>query len=308
MNLPFLQKIFVACVLTASGSAWGAETNTPPVTARDFYNAGTRLLAATNYVEAEKLFQAALATQDEAVQPAALYNVGHTRFDAGLARLKQGPDAQKLAGQGQTALAAGEQAVRHAESALAENQLGKLIAAYLEGRGARHDLRAAEKAVAAALETYGKTLEQWQRAADDFKGVAEMNPGDTNAVRNAEIVDRGIARLVDSIRKMQEMMGLMGRQKQDLGKLLSKLKGQIPAPNAPPGSSGDEDDEDQGLKPESLAGQKENAGREGDQLQVPLSPDQASQILSGLSLDGTRRLEMSDKEGKPTKDRKGRNW
>jgi len=89
---------------------------------------------------------------------------------------------------------------------------------------------------------------------------------------------------------------------------LSKLKGQIPAPNAPPGSSGDEDDEDQGLKPESLAGQKENAGREGDQLQVPLSPDQASQILSGLSLDGTRRLEMSDKEGKPTKDRKGRNW
>ena len=308
MNLPFLQKIFVACVLTASGSAWGAETNTPPVTARDFYNAGTRLLAATNYVEAEKLFQAALATQDEAVQPAALYNVGHTRFDAGLARLKQGPDAQKLAGQGQTALAAGEQAVRHAESALADNQLGKLIAAYLEGRGARHDLRAAEKAVAAALETYGKTLEQWQRAADDFKGVAEMNPGDTNAVRNAEIVDRGIARLVDSIRKMQEMMGLMGRQKQDLGKLLSKLKGQIPAPNAPPGSSGDEDDEDQGLKPESLAGQKENAGREGDQLQVPLSPDQASQILSGLSLDGTRRLEMSDKEGKPTKDRKGRNW
>lgn len=308
MNLPFLRKIFVACVLTASGSAWGAETNTPPVTARDFYNAGTRLLAATNYVEAEKLFQAALATQDEAVQPAALYNVGHTRFDAGLARLKQGPDAQKLAGQGQTALAAGEQAVRHAESALAENQLGKLIAAYLEGRGARHDLRAAEKAVAAALETYGKTLEQWQRAADDFKGVAEMNPGDTNAVRNAEIVDRGIARLVDSIRKMQEMMGLMGRQKQDLGKLLSKLKGQIPAPNAPPGSSGDEDDEDQGLKPESLAGQKENAGREGDQLQVPLSPDQASQILSGLSLDGTRRLEMSDKEGKPTKDRKGRNW
>jgi hypothetical protein len=308
MNLPFLRKIFVACVLTASGSAWGAETNAPPVTARDFYNAGTRLLAATNYVEAEKLFQAALATQDEAVQPAALYNVGHTRFDAGLARLKQGPDAQKLAGQGQTALAAGEQAVRHAESALAENQLGKLIAAYLEGRGARHDLRAAEKAVAAALETYGKTLEQWQRAADDFKGVAEMNPGDTNAVRNAEIVDRGIARLVDSIRKMQEMMGLMGRQKQDLGKLLSKLKGQIPAPNAPPGSSGDEDDEDQGLKPESLAGQKENAGREGDQLQVPLSPDQASQILSGLSLDGTRRLEMSDKEGKPTKDRKGRNW
>jgi len=50
------------------------------------------------------------------------------------------------------------------------------------------------------------------------------------------------------------------------------------------------------------------AGREGDKMQLQLSPDQASQILNGLSLDGTRRLEMSDKQGAPPKDRKGRNW
>lgn len=302
---------WLACVLApVSPAAAGTETNAmAPSTAREFYNAGTQLLAAKKYAEAEKMFQAALATQDEQVQPVALYNVGHTRYGAGWERLKQGPDAQKAGGQGNAALAAGGQAIRQAESALAENSLERLITAYIEGRGARHDLREAEKAVSAAMETYAQTLEQWQRSADDFKGVTELNSADTNAAHNAEIVERSIAKLVDSVRKMQEMMGMMGQQRQELGKLLSKLKGQIPAPNAPPGMAGDDDeDEKEGLTPASLTGQKENAGREGDQMNVPLSPEQANQLLNGLSLDGTRRLDMSDKEGAPPKDRKGRNW
>jgi hypothetical protein len=160
------------------------------------------------------------------------------------------------------------------------------------------------------METYGKTLLKWQRAADDFKSAAEMNPADTNAAHNAEIVERGIAKLVDSLQKMQAMAGAMGKQKQDLGKLLSKLKGQIPAPDAPPGPAGEDGDDDdgQGVQPDELAGQKENAAREGDQMQIPLSPDQAGQILDGLSLDGGSRLSMSDKQGVPPGDRKGRNW
>ena len=32
---------------------------------------------------------------------------------------------------------------------------------------------------------------------------------------------------------------------------------------------------------------------EGDQMQMPLSPDEAGQILDGLSLDGSRRLLMT---------------
>ena len=82
----------------------------------------------------------------------------------------------------------------------------------------------------------------------------------------------------------------------------------IPAANAPPGPAGDDDDEDQGVTPDSLAGKKEGASRQGDQMQLPLSPDQASQILNGLSLDGTRRLDMSDKEATPAKNRNGRIW
>jgi len=279
-----------------------------PVTARDFYNTGVRLLAAKNFAEAERMFEAALAAQDDGLQPRALYNVGHTRFASGLERLKKGPDAQKVAAQGRAALEAGDQAIRQSEAALAQAQLDRMIAAYIEGRGARHQLREAEKAVSAALETYGKTLEQWLRAADDFKSAAELHPGDTNAAYNAEIVERGLAKLVDSVRKMQQMMGMMGQKKQDLGKLLSKLKGSIPAADAPPGPAGEDGDDDQGMKPEDLADKKENAAKQGEQMQAPLSPDQAGQMLDGLSLDGTRRLQMSDKEGTPTKDRKGRNW
>ena len=313
-----IQKLVVAAVLAVCSRALAVDdTNTiapaiTPASARDFYNAGTKLLTAKKFADAEKMFQSALAEQDERVQPAALYNVGHARFSGGLERLKQGPDAQKASAQGNSALAEGDHAIHQAESALAANNLNDLINAYLEGRGARHDLREAEKAVKAAMETYGKTLEQWRRAADDFRGAAELNPTDTNAAYNAEIVDQGIAsRWWTAFTKMQEMMGAMRSQKkQDLGKLLSKMKGQIPAANAPPGPAGEDDDDDnQGVTPDSLAGKKEGASREGDQLQLSISPDQAGQILRGLgSLDGTRRLNMSDKEGTPPKNRNGRIW
>ena len=284
-------------------------TNTaPPATARDFYNVGTRLLAATNFAGAEKMFTTALAAQDDRVQPPALFNLGHTRFAAGGELLKKGPDAQKVSARGQAALTAGDEAIRAAETSLAENNLAKMIAAYVAGRGVRHELSEAEKAVATAMETYGKTLQKWQRAADDFKSAAELNPADTNATHNAETVERGIAQLVDSLRKMQAMMGAMDQKKNDLGRMLSKLKGQIPAPNAPPGAAGDDDEDDAKPQPDALAGQKENAAREGDQMQVPLSPESAGQILDGLSLDGSRRLSMSDKEGAPPKDKKGRDW
>jgi len=279
-----------------------------PVTAREFYNAGARLLAAKKLADAEKMFESALAEQDEQVQPPAMYDLGHTRFAEGVDLLKKGPDAEKVAARGRAALAAGDQALSRAEAALADDQMDHLIAAYLEGRGARHELREAEKALQAAMETYGKTLQKWQRSADDFKGAAELNPADTNAANNAEVVERAMAKLVDSLRQMQGMMGQMDQKRQDLGKTLSKLKGQIPAQNAPPGPGGEDEDDDNGVMPDSLAGQKEGASREGDQMETQLTPEQAGQILDGLSLDGSRRLSMSDQEGTPPTNRKGRNW
>jgi len=303
----FILYATLAVHLVACSVARATSGNTNVVTARDFYNAGTWLLADKKFADAERMFESALAAQDERVQPAAVYNLGHVRFDDGLDLLKKGPDAQKVSALGKTALAAGDNALRQSEAALAQNDLEKMVGAYLAGRGARHNLHEAEKAVQSAMESYGKTLQKWQRAADDFHSAAELNSRNTNAVHNAEIVERGIAKLIDSLRQMQEMMSAMGRQKQDLGKILSKLKGMIPADNAPPGAAGDDEDEE-GMKPDSLAGQKEGVSKPGDEMQVPLSPDQAGQMLDGLSLDGTRRLEMSDKQGTPPGDKKGRNW
>lgn len=319
-----LKKFVLPLVLALGGRALALEqTNVvAPATAREFYNAGTKLLAGKKFAEAEKMFQSALAAQDDRVQPPALYNLGHTRFADGAELLKKGPDAQKVSTQGGAALAAGEHVLRAAESALAENNLDKMINAYLEGRRMRHELNETEKTVKAAIEAYGKVLSKWQRASDDFKGADELNSADMNSANdsansnlidkqaqlNTKIIERRIAKLIDELRQMQQMMGAMGKQKQDLGKILSKLKGQIPAPNAPPGAAGDDDEDDEGVQPDSLAGQKENAARNGDQMQIPISPDQAGQILDGLSLDGSRRLSMSDKEGAAPKDRKGRIW
>jgi tetratricopeptide (TPR) repeat protein len=305
-----LKWFAVPFALAIGGQSLAAEeTNAiAPVTARDFYNAGTRLLAAKNYAEAERMFESALSAQDDRVQPPALYNLGHMRFAAGMELLKKGPDAQMASAQGRAALAVGAQALRQGESSLAENNLEKMTSAYLEGRGARHELRAAEKAVQTAMDVFGKTLVKWQRAADDFKSAAELNPADTNATRNAAVVERDIAKLVDSLRQMQALLDALGQQKSDLGKMLGKLKGQIPAPDAPPGATGEDEEDDEGMKPDSLAGQKENAARPGDQMKMPLSPEQAGQILDGLSLEGSRRLSMSDQQGTPAKDKKGRNW
>lgn len=310
-----LRRAALLAGLWAGGRMAGAaevaasDTNAPaPVTARDFYNAGTRQLAAKKYADAEHLFQSALAAQDDAVQPTALYNVGCARFADGLERLKQGPDAQKVSHQGHAALTAGEEALKASDLALTGDDVGQMVEAYLAGRGARHQLRDAQKVVSAAMDIYGKTLDEWLRASGDFKSAAELNPHDTNATHNAEIVDRGIARLVDTIHQMQAMLSMMGQQRQDLAKMMSKLKGRIPAPDAPPGGGGDDDEDDDGAKPDNLAGQKEAGGRQQENISPTLSPDQASEMLSGLMLDSTRRLQMSTQQGTPTKDRKGRNW
>ncbi|MBW8865392.1 MAG: hypothetical protein JF609_10840 [Verrucomicrobia bacterium] len=305
--------ILLVALLSHISLTHAADTNAP-ATARDFYNEGTKLLTAKKLTEAERMFESSLAGQDERVQPAAMYNLGHVRYADGVEILKKGPDAQKLSTQGGAVLAAGENAIRSGEAALAENQLDKMISAYLEGRDARRDLRSAEKAVKAAMDIYGKTLIRWQRAADDFKGAAELNPADTNAAYNAALVEKDIAKLIDTIRMMQQMAGMMAGEKQQLDKILGKLKGQIPAPNAPPGGKGDDEEDGEGngkgdIKPESLSGKEENAGRDGTEIQVQLSPDQAGQMLDALPVDGSRRLPIGgDQQGQPPGDKKGRNW
>ena len=96
-----------------------------------------------------------------------------------------------------------------------------------------------------ALKVHGAVLARWERASGDFKSAAELNSADTDARHNAEVVDRCIAKLVDSLREMQQCANGMCDKGQQLGEALKQLKGRIPAPNMPPGAAGDEEEEEE---------------------------------------------------------------
>jgi len=282
-----------------------------PTTPREKYNAATRMLAEGKLADAEARFQSVLQAQDEPTREAALYNLGYVRFAQGAEEVKKGPAGRQTIERSRAAIERGQSAIEQAQSALVAEDVQRMVSAYLNGRGARSEFKGAMRAVRKAMETYGATLLKWRRALGDFRSAAELNPADTDAAANARMVEREIARLVDSLREMMQLGMMMGQMSQELKDLMQKLKGQIPMPNMPPGAPGDEEDED--MMPESLRGQKEESGKEGRELEKPLSPEEAGRLLDGFQREGGKRLPMSgrdlggDKEGKPDK-RPTRPW
>jgi tetratricopeptide (TPR) repeat protein len=289
-------------------NAPSAKPEPPPTNSREFFNVGSRKLREGKLPEAEAFLQSALARQDERVRPPTLYNLGHVRFAQGLEELKKALSAKPPAVRGRAATQRGDQAIQQAADALAGNDVQKMVAAYQHGRGVRKELKAAAEAVRRALELHGAALRKWQRALGDFKSAAELNPADAEARHNAEIVERAIAKLVDSIIEMQQVAMGMSPRERELAEKLKQLKGQIPEPFMPPGAAGDdEDDEDgKGRPPEIKPGDKEGATKEGEEIMI--SPETAGWLLEGFKLDGERRLPMGQGEqGKP-QDRAKRNW
>jgi hypothetical protein len=181
-----------------------------------------------------------------------------------------------------------------------------MIRSYVAGRGARRELKEAAKVVRRAIEAHGKTLAKWERASGDFKSAVELKPADQQARDNADIVDRNIARLIDSLRDLQQAAMAMMDKNQQLGEKLKQLRGMIPAPDMPPGAGGDDEEDDEfpfGPQP----GQQEGPTKEGNESSM--SREEASWILDGFKLDGERRLPMGegDQEAKP-RDRSRPTW
>src|SRR5262245_32588677 len=151
---------FAASAELANGSN-SMEAQTP----RELFNEGAKLLQQTNLWRAEYCFERALSSQAEAFRSPSLYNLGHVRFTPGSDELKKAPPAAATAGRGRAASQRASNAIRGAEEALTDNTVDKLVASYLQGRGARKELKAAIKAVKAALQVYGKTLNKWERSS-----------------------------------------------------------------------------------------------------------------------------------------------
>ena len=79
--------------------------------------------------------------------------------------------------------------MRSGSVALAGNDLNKLIEAYVNGRGARKELRETADLVRRAMEAHGAALSKWQRALGDFKSALELNSNDADAKRNIEMFE-----------------------------------------------------------------------------------------------------------------------
>lgn len=278
---------------------------TPPTTPRELFNAGTRQLHDGKLREAEALLESALASQTESFQPPALYNLGHVRFGQGIEELKKGPATAAAMNRGQAAAQGGDAAIQSADDALRSMEVNQLVNAYLRGKGMRRELKAAATVVKRALQTHGAALNKWQRAAADFRSALELNPKDADAKANAEIVDRFIAKLIDSIRELQQMAQMLGQKEQKLGEKLKQIKGSIPEPNMPPGAAGD-DDEEQDQPKGQEPGQKEGPSKEGEEMN--LSPEQAGWLLEGFKLDNERRLPMGQNDTAEPKNRNRPTW
>jgi Ca-activated chloride channel family protein len=314
LNLAFCVEMFAVF-----GSNAFAETNaassvkdqpadakqSTPESPREFFNAGTRKLIDEQWRDAESLFESALASQQENLQPPTLYNLGLTRFAQGVEELKKSPNGQSTAANAQAAGRAADAAVQAAAEALASKDLQKMLEAYQRGRGVRRELKAATAAIRRAMEVHGRVLTKWQRASGDFKSALELKNDHDDARHNAEVVDRHIAKLVDSLREMQSVMKGLGQQTGDLGEALKALKGMLPAPQGSPGPGDEDEDEDEapfGPQP----GMEEGAGRTGKEMSI--SPEQAARLLEGFKLGGDARLPMGQGNlGKP-KDRTGKTW
>jgi hypothetical protein len=321
-------KLFKATLIISLGILFGGvasgwaivvtnadNISTPAVefaTARELYNAGTKKLIAGKLDDAETLFESSLAKQDQRVQTTALFNLGHVRFDQGMEELKKSPDGAATTKKALAAADDGAIAIAIAKDALGGNEMQQMVDAYIAGRGVRKEMRSAMKAIEQALEAHGKTLSKWRRALSDFQSAAELNPADTKAAHNAEVVELAIAKLVDSLLEMQQAAANLAGKQSELGALMKELKGKIPAPNMPPGAAGDEegDEGEDGKKPspESLSGLEEaDKGGGGQEMGLKISPEQAGQLMNSIQPDG-KQLPMGQGATGTPKNRSGRIW
>jgi tetratricopeptide (TPR) repeat protein len=286
-------------LLCAAWAAFGAQEpvdRSAPALRRLFNEAAEKLNAGKNR-EAESLLESLLAAQREELQSPALYNLGHARFAEGVEELKKSEKAGPAAARGRAAAMQSEGVITDARSALQGAELRRLINSYMQGRGALRDLRGSIKAITRALQFHAVALNRWERASSDWKSALELDPRNDDARHNAEVADRHIAKLIDSIRDLQQALQAMQMSREQLKSVMQQLKGKIPEENMPPGASGEEEeDEEGGMQPPP--GHEEAPGQEGEER--PISPEEAGWMLDGLKPGEERRLPMGQEaEGKP---------
>jgi len=230
----------------------------PPSSPQQFYNQGTQKFREGKLREAESSLQVAVASQNEKVQIPALYNLGHVRFREGIEDLKGGPNAKASEAAANRANADAEAAIHAADLALAGWDVNAIASAYMQAgcaKGIKGRHRSGEK-ISRILR---RRPRQMQRSSGDFKSAHELNVSDQDAQANAEVVDRSIARLVDSQKLVMECNQCTKKNGESLKQKMGELKQRLPKELKKQCENGEEDDEEDSDKPpkEPKAGQQE---------------------------------------------------
>jgi hypothetical protein len=307
--------VFGAACAIVLGAIAGAAVHP----ARDQYNEGVAKLAANELREAESALRRAVETNDERVQPPALYNLGHVRFLQGKETLKGEGNRQQLLDSSDAATALAEEVIRRVTPITESDDVNELVSAYMEARAARKRLRLAKEQSTRALDLLGSALSRWRRSVGDFRSAHELNQANTDASFNADVVERHIEELLKFEKVLVERQGKGGKQREELTKLMKCMRGKIPK-DMQRGSDDEEDDE-------------EEEGREGDQPPGSETSKQQQQRIGGereidpdmlrvlkekmpqrtMSVDQKREGEGEgarpiDQKPREPKARKGRDW
>ena len=303
----------VGCWVLGVAVSTAASVREP--TPRDLYNQGAQSLEKGYLREAESCLLRATGSNVAKLQPPALYDLGHVRFQLGNELLKGEQPRQPMIDHAENAHDDGQDAIREADRALKEDELNHIIGAYNAGRGVRKQLRLANEEVMRALDLYGAVIVRWKRSVGDFRSAVELRTDDRDAAFNADVVQRHIDELQKHMKELAEKKEELGKTRGDLKKKLAELRKKIPDGRMQPGQGeDDEDDEDEPKDPQKPdSGFKDEQKPEGEKRGI--TPEMAQQILEALGLKGDRKLPIGP-DGKipggdektPPKNRKGKDW
>lgn len=279
--------------------------------ARDLYNEGVGKLGKGELREAETTLREAAAANVESVQPLALYNLGHVRFQQGAETLKGEGNRQQLLDSSDAACVVAEEAIRRGEKVADGDDLQQIIAAYMEARGARKELRVSRDETRRTLDLIGSAISRWRRSVGDFHSAAELDASNSDATFNAGVVERRIEELLKFKKKVEQRSESVADQREKVKELMKKMRGKIPK-DMQRESDDEEDDDDDKDKEEPKPGEKQQQ-RIGGEREV--SPEMARWLKETMKRRtmslGTKEegegFRPTDEQRRPQQ-RKGRDW
>ncbi|MEQ1853659.1 MAG: hypothetical protein ABMA01_18950 [Chthoniobacteraceae bacterium] len=280
---------------------------------RDLYNEGAMKLGKGELREAETALREAVAKDAPDVQPLALYNLGHVRFQQGAETLKGEGSRQELLASADAATTVAEEAIRRGGPIAEGDDLQEIIGAYMEARAARKQLRVSRDETQRTLDLLGSALSRWRRSAGDFYSAAELDAANGDATFNAAVVERRIEELLKFKKQVEQKSESVSDEREKIKELMKKLRGKIPKEMMRESDEEEDDeDEDEKDKREPKIGEKQQQRIGGEREVSPemarwLKETMKRRTMSLGTEQGQEGFRPTDEQRKPVQ-RKGKDW